>query len=135
MNKEALDKDLQQIILKKNELSNLDYSSENYDDIEEKLHDLEDAFIESYGDFLEEALYDVHDEFCPDSEVLLPIAYLAKKYIVEGDKFDVDFSEGVYVEMDDYPGKETKLVIVANPPRILLLIDKDNREVVWQLDK
>ena len=35
----------------------------------------------NYGDYIEEALRDVHDEFCPDSEVLLPIAYLANEYI------------------------------------------------------
>lgn len=132
MDLKALDKDLQQIILKKNELNNLDYNSETYDDIEEQLHDMEDDFMEKYGDYLEDALYDVHDEFCPDSEVLMPIAYLAKKYIVDNDKFDVDYTEGVYVEMDDYPGKETKLVFVPNPTRILLQIDKDTREVVWQ---
>ena len=135
MDLQALDKDLQQIILKKNELSNLEYSSDNYDIIEEQLHDLEDDFMEQYGSFLEEALYDVHDEFCPDSEVLMPIAYMAKKYIVDGNKFDVDYSQGVYVEMDDYPGKDTKLVFVANPTRIILQIDKDNRDVVWQAGK
>lgn len=135
MDLQALDKDLQQIIIKKIELSTLDYSSDNYDDLEEQLHDMEDDFMDNYGDYLEEALYDVHDEFCPDSEVLLPIAYLAKKYIVKGDKYDVDFSQGVYVEMDDYPEKETKLVFIASPPRILLQIDEGTREVVWQAGK
>lgn len=135
MDVKALDKDLQQLILKKNELSKIAYSSDNYDDIEEQLHDLEDNFMEKHGDYLEEALYDIHDEFCPDSEVLMPIAYLAKKYIVKGDKYDVDFTQGVYVEMDDYPGKDTKLVFVANPTRILLQIDKDSRNVVWQAGK
>ena len=131
----ALDKDLQEIVIKKNELSEMDYNDEKYDDVEEALHDLEDVFMEKYGDFLEDALYDVHDEFCPDSEVLMPIAYMAKKYIVDGDRFDVSFSEGVYVEMDDYPGKETKLVFLPNPTRILLQIDKDTRETVWQAGK
>lgn len=131
----ALDKDLQEIVIKKNELSEMDYNDEKYDDVEEALHDLEDVFMEKYGDFLEDALYDVHDEFCPDSEVLMPIAYMAKKYIVDGDRFDVSFSEGVYVEMDDYPGKETKLVFLPSPTRILLQIDKDTRETVWQAGK
>ena len=131
----ALDKDLQEIVIKKNELSEMDYNDEKYDDVEEALHDLEDVFMEKYGDFLEDALYDVHDEFCPDSEVLMPIAYMAKKYIVDGDRYDVSFSEGVYVEMDDYPGKETKLVFLPNPTRILLQIDKDTRETVWQAGK
>lgn len=135
MDLQALDKDLQQIIIKKNELSSLDYSDDNYDDLEEQLHDMEDDIMEKYGDYLEEALYDVHDEFCPDSEVLMPIAYLAKKYIIKGKKIDVDSSQGVFVEMDDYPQKETKLVFLANPTRIILLIDEDTREVVWEAGK
>lgn len=127
----ALDNDLKALILKKNELSEMGYDNESYDDLEEELHGLEDSFMEKYGEYLEDAFYDVHDEFCPDSEVLMPIAYLGKKYAVNGEQFDVDFSQGVYVEMDDYPGKETKLVMLPSPTRILLQIDKDTRETVW----
>lgn len=131
MDLKALDKDLNALILKRNELSMIDYANESYDELEEELHDMEDNFMENYGDYLEDAFYDVHDEFCPDSEVLMPIAYLGKKYITKGDKFDVDFSQGVYVEMDDYPGKETKLVMLPSPTRIVLQIDQNTRETVW----
>ena len=40
-------------------------------------------------------------------------------------------TEGVFVEMDDFPGKDTKLVIVPNPVRILLNVDNDKQQVVW----
>ena len=69
---------------KKNQLSTIDYNDENYDHIEEELHRLEDDFGEKFGDYVEDALHYVHDEFCPDNEVLLPIAYLANKYIENG---------------------------------------------------
>lgn len=128
----ALDNDLQKLVLKKNELSVMDYGNEAYDDLEEELHKMEDSFSEKFGSYLEEAFYDVHDEFCPDSDVLMPIAYLGKKYKVEGDKFDVDFTQGVYVEMDDYPDQETKLVLIPKPTRIILQITKDERNVVWK---
>ena len=94
----------------------MDYSNPKYDDLEEALHDLEDAFQVKYGEYLEEALQDVHDELCPDNDVLMPIAYLGK---------------GIFVEADKYPDKDTKLVLAANPPRIVLTIGKDKQEVVW----
>jgi len=128
----ALNNDLQKLVLKRNELSVMGYDNEAYDDLEEKLHEMEDDFSERFGAYLEEAFYDVHDEFCPDSDVLMPIAYLGKQYKVEGSKFDVDFTQGVYVEMDDYPDHETKLVLLPSPTRIVLQITKDERNIVWR---
>jgi hypothetical protein len=116
MDIKALDKALQEIIRKREELGKIDYNNPKYDDLEEQLHDLEDDFQDEYGEYLEEVLQDVHDEICPDNDVLMPIAYLGK---------------GVYVEVEKYPGKETKLVLEANPPRIVLSISKDKQELVW----
>ena len=132
MDVKALDKALQEIIKTRLDLSKLDYSNPAYDDLEEKLHDLEDAFQDSYGDDLESVLQDVHDEFCPDSEVLVPISYIAKIYSVSPKhEYSVAPTEGVFVEMDDYPGKDTKLVIVPNPVRILLNIGNEQQQIVW----
>ena len=128
----SLDHDLRQLAEKKNELSQLQYDSEDYDRVEEELHDLEDDFQEKYGEYLEDALSFVHDEFCPDNDVLLPIAYLANKYNVQNENYDVDVDQGVLVDVDDYPGKSTRLVLVPSPTRILLIIDKNLREEVWQ---
>ena len=128
----ALDKALQEIIKTRMELAKLDYSNPAYDDLEEKLHDAEDAFQDSFGDDLENVLQDVHDEFCPDSEVLLPVAYIAKIYTVNAkNEYSVAPTEGVFVEMDDYPGKDTKLAIMPNPLRIVLNIGNEQQQVVW----
>jgi hypothetical protein len=116
MDIKALDNALQAIEKKRDELSKLNYNNPQYDEIEEKLHDLEDDFQDKYGDFVEEALQNIHEEFCPDNDVLMPIAYLGK---------------GVFVEVDKYPNKDTKLVLMSNPPRILLTVGKDKQEVVW----
>ena len=135
MDIKRLDEDLRAILDMRKELSTLDYNNEKYDEIEESLHDKEDKFLNDYGGFLEDALYEVHDEYCPDSEVLLPIAYLPKTVKKNGNsEYHVDFREGVYVDADDYPGKETKLVLLPNPTRILLQIDAENSEVVWQVE-
>lgn len=116
MDLKALDKALQELTKKREELKSLDYSNPKYDEIEEQLHDMEDDFLDSYGDFMEEILQDVHDKCCPDSDVLLPIAYMG---------------DGVLVEADNYPGKEVKLILLSNPLRIVMSIGKDKKEIVW----
>lgn len=132
MDVQALDKALLEIIKNRQALSKLDYNNPAYDDLEEKLHDLEDDFQETFGDDLERALQDIHDEYCPDSDVLVPIAYIAKKYqINDKNEYSVANSEGVFVEMDDYPGKDTKLAILPNPPRVVLNIGNEKQQIVW----
>jgi len=138
MDTKKLDKALIELVEKKMALKGLDYSDDKYDTLEEELHDLEDDFIEKYGDYLEEALHTVHDEFCPDNDVLLPIAYLANEYI----KKDVDgkviyttlTNQGVPVDVDDFPGKKTRLVLIPAPTRLVLILDSVNQQVVWKAE-
>lgn len=136
MDFKALDTALQQIIAKRNALQKIDYNNPKYDDLEEELHDLEDEFHEHYGEYMESVLQEVHDELCPDTDVLYPIAYIAKSYIVNGEnEFQLAQTEGVYVEVDRYPGKETKLAIVPNPTRVILNVGKEKQEVVWTVEQ
>ena len=115
MDIKALDKALQVIIQKKEALDKVNYNDPTYDDLEEELHDLEDDFQEEYGEYLEEALQNVHDQFCPDNDVLMPTAYL----------------KGIPVEVEKLPGKDTKLFIEAKPPRIILAVGTSAQQVVW----
>jgi hypothetical protein len=115
MDIKALDKALLEIVKKREELSKIDYNNPTYDDLEEKLHDLEDAFQDSHGEYLEEALEQIHDEHCPESDVLMPIAYLGK---------------GVFVDAEKFPGKEVRLVLVPSPTRFLFQVG-DKEQVVW----
>ena len=120
MDYKALDQALLDIVNKREELSKLNYNNPKYDDLEEELHDLEDDFQEAYGDFLEQALQQVHDEYCPDNDVLMPIGYLG---------------QGVPVEVDKLPGKDTRLVLAPSPVRIILSVGKDKQQVVWSASK
>lgn len=132
MDVKALDKAIQEIALRRNDLKKIDYNNPKYDDLEEELHDLEDSLHVKYGDYLEEVLQNVHDKYCPDTDVLFPIAYLAKSYIVNNkNEFSVANNEGVFVEVDSIPGKDTRLVIVPNPIRVILNVGKDQQQVVW----
>ena len=109
MDVKALDQALLAIIKKREELGEIDYNNPRYDVLEEELHDMEDAFQDEFGDFLEEALQQVHDEYCPDNDVLMPIGYLG---------------QGVPVEVDSMPGKDTRLVLTASPLRLILSVKK-----------
>ena len=85
MDFKALDQALDNIVKKREELSKINYNNPKYDDLEEELHDLEDDFQDEYGEFLEQALQQVHDEYCPDNDVLMPIGYLGQGVPVEVD--------------------------------------------------
>lgn len=129
----ALDIALQGIIGRRNELQTFDYNDPKYDELEEQLHNEEDDFQEKFGSYLEGVLKKIHDELCPDTDVLHPIAYIAKAYAVKGNnEYIVDYADGVYVEVDKYPNKETKLALVPNPLRILLNVGDERQEIVWK---
>jgi len=132
MDVKELDKAIQEIALRRNALKKIDYNNPKYDDLEEELHDLEDSLHVKFGEYLEDVLQDVHDKYCPDTDVLYPIAYLAKSYsITDKNEYSVATSEGVFVEVDSIPGKDTKLVIVPNPVRVILNVGKDQQQIVW----
>ena len=121
------------IVEKKLELAQLDYSNERYDELEEELHDLEDELIDEFGEDLEDVLHEIHDEYCPDNDVLLPIAYMAKKYIKKEDgNYDVTTDQGVIVDVDDYPGKISRLVFLPKPIRIVLMVENQVGMEVWK---
>ncbi|MFT6054355.1 MAG: hypothetical protein ACJAS3_002950 [Roseivirga sp.] len=138
MNVDKLNDDFTAIAEKINELDDMDYSDERYDALEEELHDLEDAIIEEFGKELEEAIALVHDEFCPDNDVLLPIAYFAKNYVrLRRDNlgkygYDVEFGEGVPVEVDDFPNQEVRLVLVPGPTRLLVTVGENAKQEAWR---
>ncbi|NVJ48052.1 MAG: hypothetical protein HWE21_09030 [Cytophagia bacterium] len=138
MDIDKLNKDFAEIADKINELDELDYSDERYDDLEEELHDMEDNFIEEFGEYLEEAIEGVHDEFCPDNDVLLPIAYFAKNYIRNQKdnqgrySYDIEYGEGVPVTVKQFGDQEVKLVLVPGPTRLIVTVGESAKHVAWR---
>jgi hypothetical protein len=131
MNIQELNNSLVTLIQKKQELSKLSYNDERYDDVEEELHDLEDEFNDNFGEYLEDVLGDVHAQVCPDTDVLLPTAYLPDAMNGDG-QVEITGKEGVWVEADAYPNKEARLLLVPNPMRIFLSVGKNVRQEVWK---
>ena len=133
----ALDKALSQLVEKKIALSHLTYNDEQYDVVEEELHDLEDDLVDKYGEHLEDMLADIHDELCPDNDVLLPIAYIANDYQKVEENGTTTYratSGGVIVDVDEYPNQLTRLVLVPAPTRLVLQVGSKNEEVVWKAE-
>lgn len=136
MNYDEISTMLAQIIDKRAELNQFSQTTPEYQSLRSSLKKLESEFVEKYGSQLREILLDVHDEYCPDIEVLPVLQYIGKEYKVIGKNewgnlYEVDHNQGIYVEVDDYLDKNTKLVLVPNPLRVILNIDEQNRQVVW----
>jgi hypothetical protein len=131
MNVNEINQSLVALIETRQQLMNLDYSDERYDEIEEALHDMEDDFNEKFGPYLEEVLEEVHEKVCPDTDVLLPTAYLPDSLQNEG-KAGPSSKAGVWVEADEYPNKEARLTLLPNPMRIILSVGKQVQKEVWK---
>ncbi|MCU0438606.1 MAG: hypothetical protein MUC49_11915 [Raineya sp.] len=135
INLQKLNQDLVEIVEKRIQLADLKYDDSRYDEIEEQLHSLEDDFLKKYDDYLEDILLDIHDEYCPETEVLSPIAYLAKNYIHKDHKsYDTHEDQGVWVEIEEIPEKEAHLVLLPNPLRIVLT-SGSFRKPVWKAEE
>lgn len=137
MNINELNLALSGLVEKRNQLATIHYSDSKYDKIEEELHDMEDEFLDTFGEELEEILTDLHDRDFPESDVLSPIAYLAKKYVVKSTnsngrvEYNIPAKDGVWVEAISMPNKNVRLVLLPNPPRLVLHFDNGQQKEVW----
>ncbi|WP_297334889.1 hypothetical protein [Algoriphagus sp.] len=138
MNWDKLDKELTEIVEKRNQLAAMDYSDEQYDDLEEEIHDLEDDFNEDYEDVLEKELEKIYEVLKSDTDILLPTAYIANKYkpllpdangIVS---YEVGGQEGVPIESDQFDRQDVRIVLVPNPARFVMLINGRQLKDLWR---
>lgn len=141
MNWKRLNTDLVDLIEMRNELNELDFSDEAYDELEDEIHEFEDTFNDRYGDTLESVLEYIHEKICPDVEVLLPTAYLAKEYFpseLDEAGFDVGPDAGILVEtiLQDAKGKpmDARITYLPNPFRIIL-ITRDDIRTLWSAEQ
>jgi len=134
MNLKNLDQAIISIAEKKKQLSANNLSSLQRAVLEDELETMELDFQANYGSIIEEALFNFHDEFCPDNDILKPSEYLALHYIPSnGGTLDVEPNEGIPVEVEDFPGTKARLVLVPSPTRLVLQgQDVDFKEVVWK---
>lgn len=131
MNLEPMNAAILAIAEKRSELRALNTSPEKYETLKAVLQQMEQAFMEQYGERFREILLEVHDEICPDIDLANPLQYIANNYRKVSGYFDVDAEEGVAVAVDDYDGKAARLVVVPSPLRVMMCFDEYNKEQVW----
>lgn len=138
MNWEKVDQELTKIVQQRNQLSALEYSDENYDDIEEQLHDSEDDFNENYEEVLAPELEKIYSKLKSDSDVLLPTAYLANFYqeMLPDAKGSITYAvsgaQGVPIESDQLGKVDLRIVLIPNPIRFVLLINGNQLKELWK---
>lgn len=138
MNWEKVDQELTKIVQQRNQLSALEYSDENYDDIEEQLHDSEDDFNENYEEVLAPELEKIYSKLKSDSDVLLPTAYLANYYqeMLPDAKGSITYAvsgaQGVPIESDQLGKVDLRIVLIPNPIRFVLLINGKQLKELWK---
>lgn len=140
MNYKRLNSDLIDLIEMRNELTKLNFNDEAYDELEDEIHEFEDTFNDRYGEDLEALFEEIHKRVCPDVEVLLPTAYLAREYFpseVEEDAFEIGPDAGVLVEtiLEDSKGRpiDARMTIIPSPVRIVLQM-KDDIRILWSAE-
>lgn len=130
---ERIESMVNEIADKRNELSKLTYNDKNYDDIEDELHELEDKFNDEFEKYFEEILEDIHADISSDADILLPSAYFAQAYIQEKGQFKFGDDDGVLVDSEDYEGKEVRIVLLPNPVKFALVVNRKIEKDLWTL--
>lgn len=137
MNIDKLNASLKSLINKRLDLGKLGYDDPQYDTIEEELEEVEQDFLDIYGDYLEKALQQAHESFCPNTDVLAPTAYIPRKYQVFNDEdlwiesFEVGNNDGAIVDLEDFPNLEARMLLLPDPVRIVIVSAAGDQEV-WR---
>ncbi len=135
MNSKRLNDEVLELIELKNELNGLTYNAANYDELEDDVCDFEDTFNLKYEKHLHPVLKKIHESLCPDVEVMVPSAYVAKCYtqsVVEDEQFEINPQQGLVVVTPD--NRNARLSFYPNPLRVLFVTPKDFR-VIWNAEQ
>lgn len=126
MNIKNLNQAIVLIAEKKEEIANYVETDFAYEILKNEIDQLSDYLRKNYGPVLDEALFGIYDEFCPDNEIKDYQEYITQDYTVK------QLINAVEVEADDIPGIHATLALVPNPARFVLTShDLNFQEVVW----
>jgi hypothetical protein len=138
MNFKKINSDLLDLIELRNQIAEMPYNSDDYDELEDEIADFEDTFNERYGKNLEAIAQKIHNELMPSSEVLVATAYVAKRYtpsVIDEEDYDINPKEGViFSEPDGDKVLNVRLVLYPNPVKFVY-ISKNDPKIVWTADK
>lgn len=125
MNIKNLNEAIVLIAEKKNKKSNYAETDTEYTVLEDEIESLQSDLKVSYGSYLEEVLFNIYDEYCPDNDVQPIGSYITHEGLLE-------HGHGVAVEADDFPGTKVRLALIPDPVRFVVVGGKEVfREVIW----
>lgn len=131
----ALDQALQEIIKRRTKLYAMSFDSEGYDDFEDELMDTEDDFSEKYGDFIEDGVAEVYEQFGLEDEVLSAVSYIGRHYqITKDNQYGISAKQGLPVDTPDEPEADLKIILLPNPVRIFAVMGGKAQEA-WRFTK
>lgn len=127
------------------ELENISYNDSRYDELEDKVYDMQDSLNEGYGKYFDGVMEKVYKSLGSKDEILNFTDYVAKTYLVSGAKNpdgSLKFDEvpedciSITVKPEALQGKkvEGKIYLKPNPLRIAFAIGKHER-VVWNSEE
>lgn len=129
----SLNEDLIDLVEVKNRVSSLENASREYDSIRRLFEKMSEYFNAKYGVTMEQIMFEIYDELCPDDEIQPIDKYLASHYDKRSEEYDAPLDEGVVVHLDDFSFKEGRLILLPNPARIVLQNpETSHREILWQ---
>ena len=132
-------------IIKLNEkLSRISYNDPTYDELEDRLYDLQDEVNDQYGEYFDDIMEKVYKELGCEDDVLNFTDYIAKTYVVSEEKnpdgslkFEIP-EDCIVIKISPKAlnGKSinAKIYLKPNPLRIGFAIDKLER-IVWNSEE
>lgn len=138
MKTESLNKAVLSLIKKRQKLATLGYDNPDYDELEEALHEAEGIFQDGYGFELGKILKDIHEQYCtPETDVLDAVAYIPREYrVIRDEELDIEEAEvgdedGILIDLIDFPNLEARLLLLPEPPRLVIFSSAGAQEVWW----
>jgi hypothetical protein len=129
-------------LIKLNEkLENISYNDSQYDELEDKVYEMQDELNDKYGKHFDEILSNVYKQLGSKDELLNFTDYIAKTYLVSGaknpdgsNKFDEVPEDCIIITArpEALQGKKLdgKIYLKPNPLRLGFAIGKHER-IVW----
>ncbi|MCS7004840.1 MAG: hypothetical protein NZM38_05890 [Cytophagales bacterium] len=118
------------------ELSQLAYNDPKYDEIEDRLHILEDIFENDFGKTLKKVIQEVYEKYSSKEKVLSPISYIAREYyLVDQETYHCNAQQGILVKMPKLTDKPLRLAFLPNPLRLIVSLDENNQYEIWSSEE
>lgn len=143
MDFKKINEQVEELIKLNNQLSSMSYNDPLYDELEEKIHALQDAVNEKHKDYFEYVIDDIYVKLKCDEDVLNFTDYIAKTYIEtekneKGTQYDVK-PEGciiVAVSHEKLNGKSVngRIYIKPNPLRMVFSLGAHDK-IVWNSEE